>query len=156
MASTLDRCREALSTTDAVRLVELAADRSEWVRASVPLNPAAAQELLRTCLSDRSWRVVARVAARMAPDEQFWNDAEPLSDEVAGWLAICGELTEEWALRLAQHRNVSVRESVGLQHAVAVCPGTAESRSRAPGADRAGGVTVPASAGAAGTGRGPR
>ena len=114
MASTLDRCREALSTTDAVRLVELAADRSEWVRASVPLNPAAAQELLRTCLSDRSWRVVARVAARMAPDEQFWNDAEPLSDEVAGFLAICGELTEEWALHLAQHRNVSVRDQLAF------------------------------------------
>lgn len=114
MASTVDRCHEALSTTDELRLVELAADRSEWVRASVPLNPAAQRELLRTCLSDRSWRVVAGVAARMASDEQFWNDAEPLSDEVCGWLAICGGLTEEWALRLARHENVSVRDSLAF------------------------------------------
>lgn len=110
MASTVDRCREALSTTDDARLVELAADRSEWVRASVPLNTAAPRELLRTCLSDPSWRVVAAVAARMASDAQFWNDAEALPDEVAGWLAISGALTEERAIRLARHENVSVRE----------------------------------------------
>ena len=114
MASTQDRCREALSTTDAVRLAELAADRSEWVRASVPMNPAAPRELLRTCLADRSWRVVAAVAARMASDGQFWNDVEPLSDEVAGWLATCGALTEEWAVRLARHHNVSVREPLAF------------------------------------------
>jgi hypothetical protein len=112
MASTVDRCREALSTSDEARLGELAVDRSEWVRASVPLNPAASRELLRTCLSDRSWRVIAVVADRMAPDEQFWNDAEPLSDTVAVWLAICGALSEEWALRLARHEKVSVRESL--------------------------------------------
>lgn len=112
MASTADRCREALRTNDEARLVELAADRSEWVRASVPLNPAASRDLLRGCLSDRSWRVIAVVASRMASDEQFWNDAEPLSDSVAGWLAICGALSEEWALRLARHEKTSVRESV--------------------------------------------
>ena len=66
MAATVDRCREALSTNDQARLVELAADRSEWVRASVPLNPAASPELMRACLSDRSWRVIAAVADRMA------------------------------------------------------------------------------------------
>ena len=103
MAATVDRCREALSTNDQARLVELAADRSEWVRASVPLNPAASPELMRACLSDRSWRVIAAVADRMASDEQFWSDAEPLSDKVAGWLATCGALSQEWALRLARH-----------------------------------------------------
>lgn len=112
MAATVDRCREALSTNDQSRLVELAADRSEWVRASVPLNPAASAELMRACLSDRSWRVIAAVADRMASDEQFWNDAEPLSDRVVGWLATCGGLSQEWALRLAGHAKVSVRESV--------------------------------------------
>ncbi|MGB4952182.1 MAG: hypothetical protein WBO55_16275 [Rhizobiaceae bacterium] len=112
MAATVDRCREALSTNDQARLVELAADRSEWVRASVPLNPAASPELMRACLSDRSWRVIAAVADRMASDEQFWSDAEPLSDKVAGWLATCGALSQEWALRLARHEKVSVRESV--------------------------------------------
>jgi hypothetical protein len=112
MASTVDRCREALSSTDEVRLVELAADRSEWVRASVPLNPAAPRELLRACLSDRSWRVVAAVAGAMASDAQSWNDAEVLPDEAARWLASCGALTEEAALRLARHENVSVRESL--------------------------------------------
>lgn len=114
MASTVDRCCEALSTTDQVRLAELAVDRSEWVRSSVPMNPAVPRELLRSCLSDRSWRVVAALAARMASDGPFWNDAEPLSDEVAGWLAICGALTEDWALRLAQHQNVSVREPLAF------------------------------------------
>ena len=114
MVSTVDRCREALSSPDEARLVELAADRSEWVRACVPLNPAAPRELLRACLSDRSWRVVAAVAARMAPDAPFWNDAGPLSDQVAGWLATCGSLTEEWALRLARHKNISVREPLAF------------------------------------------
>lgn len=114
MASTVDRCREALSTSDVARLVALAADRSEWVRASVPLNPRSPRELLRTCLADPSCRVVAGVTARMASDARFWDEAAPLTDEVAGWLATCGALTEQWALRLAHHENVSVREPLAF------------------------------------------